>query len=83
MTHDSFAVSKEVIALFQKDNNIRLHFVKGGDAGALVNKAILTKDAPQADVIYGVDNTFLSRALEGGIYEPYNAPELKNIPQQF
>jgi thiamine transport system substrate-binding protein len=83
MTHDSFAVSNEVAELFQKDNNIRLHFVKGGDAGALVNKAILTKDAPQADVIYGVDNTFLSRALTGGIYEPYNAPGLQNIAQQF
>ena len=83
MTHDLFAVSKEVTGLFRKENNIQLHFVQGGDAGALVNKAILTKDAPQADVIYGIDNTFLSRALEGGIYEAYDAPALKNIPAEF
>jgi len=83
MTHDSFAVSKEVIATFQAENNISLHFVKGGDAGAMVNKAILTKDASQADVIYGVDNTFLSRALDGGIFEPYVSPGLKNIPDQY
>ena len=67
MTHDSFAVSQNVADLFQKENNISLHFVKSGDAGALVNKAILTKNAPQADVIYGVDNTFLSRALTAGM----------------
>ena len=83
MTHDSFAVSQDVIASFQQENQITVHFVKSGDAGQLVNKAILTKDAPQADVIYGVDNTFLSRALEGGIFEPYDAPGLKNIPDQF
>ena len=83
MTHDSFTVSTDVSQLFQKDNNIRVHFIKSGDAGALVNKAILTKDAPQADVIYGIDNTFLSRALDGGIFESYNAPALQNIPQQF
>ena len=35
MTHDSFALSNEVAEIFQKDNNIRLHFVKGGDAGVL------------------------------------------------
>ena len=83
MTHDSFAVSQNVADVFQQENNISLHFVKSGDAGALVNKAILTKNAPQADVIYGVDNTFLSRALDGGIFEAYNAPALQNIPQQF
>lgn len=83
MTHDSFAVSKEVMAAFESENNINVQFIKGGDAGAMVNKAILTKDAAQADVIYGVDNTFLSRALDGGIFEPYNSPALTNIPDQF
>src|SRR5512146_1721329 len=62
MTHDSFAASEPVIAGFEKQNNVKLNFIKSGDAGALVNKAILSKNAPLADVLYGVDNTFLSRA---------------------
>ena len=69
MTHDSFAASEGVIADFEKANNVKLVFLKSGDAGAALNRAILSKDAPQADVFYGVDNTFLSRALEAGIFE--------------
>ena len=83
MTHDSFAASAPVIAAFEKANNVKLVFLKSGDAGAALNKAILTKDAPLADVFYGVDNTFLSRALNAGIYVPYVSPLLAQIPAQF
>src|SRR5512138_3169714 len=83
MTHDSFAASEGVIQEFEKANNAKITFLKSGDAGAALNKAILTKDAPLADVFYGVDNTFLSRALEGGIFEPYESPALQQIPGEF
>ena len=83
MTHDSFAASEPVIASFEQQNNVKLNFIKSGDAGALVNKAILAKNAPLADVLYGVDNTFLSRALGAGIFEPYASPLLKDIPSEF
>jgi len=64
MTHDSFAVSEEVVKSFEEANNAKIVFLQSGDAGAVLNKAILTKDAPLADLLFGVDNTFLSRALE-------------------
>ena len=83
MTHDSFAASTSVIAAFEKADNVKVVFLKSGDAGAALNKAILTKDAPLADVFYGVDNTFLSRALDSGIYLPYASPVLAQIPGQF
>jgi len=83
MTHDSFAVSADVVTAFEQANNVKVTFLKSGDAGAALNKAILTKDAPLADVFYGVDNTFLSRALEAGIYEVYASPLLANIPPEF
>jgi len=83
MTHDSFAVSEDVVKAFEEANNAKVTFLQGGDAGAVLNKAILTKDAPLADVLYGVDNTFLSRALEAGIFESYGSPELANIPDVF
>src|SRR5512138_614888 len=83
MTHDSFGVSKEVLKAFEDANNAKVVLLKSGDAGAALNKAILTKDAPLADVFYGVDNTFLSRALGGGIFEPYESPLLKQIPGEF
>jgi thiamine transport system substrate-binding protein len=83
MTHDSFSVSQGVIAAFEQANNVKVSFIKSGDAGAALNKAILSKDAPLADVFYGVDNTFLSRALQAGIYVPYDSPALTGIPQQY
>ncbi len=83
MTHDSFSASEQVIADFEKANDVRLVFLKSGDAGSALNRAILTKDAPQADVFYGVDNTFLSRALEAELFEPYDSPLLKEIDPAF
>jgi len=78
LTHDSFAVSPEVLAKFESQYHAKLVIVNAGDAGSMLNKAILSKDAPLADVIYGVDNTFLSRALQSGIlaeFTPSNAPQ--------
>lgn len=79
MTHDSFAVSENLIVNFENENNVEINFLLSGDTGAALNRAILTKGSPQADVFFGVDNTFLSRALEEGIFEPYNSPMLGNI----
>jgi thiamine transport system substrate-binding protein len=83
MTHDAFAVSDNVKATFASANNVKLQFIKSGDAGAALGKAILAKGQPLADVFYGVDNTFLSRALSEGIYEPYKSPILADIPDAF
>ncbi len=83
MTHDSFSISEEVVASFEEANRVKVVFLPSGDAGSMLNKAILTKDAPLADVIFGVDNTFLSRALDEDIFEPYVSPELQNIPDEF
>jgi len=83
MTHDSFEVSAALVSSFEKANNVKVSFLKSGDAGSALNKAILSKSAPLADVFYGVDNTFLSRAVEAGIFEPYNSPALKGITEVY
>jgi thiamine transport system substrate-binding protein len=48
-----------------------------------LNKLILSKDAPLADLFFGVDNTFLSRALDAEIFQPYAAPALATIPNEL
>lgn len=83
MTHDSFAASEEVITEFETANNVKLQFLKAGDTGTALNKAILSKTDPLADVFYGVDNTFLSRALNEDIFLPYSSPVLAKIPDAF
>jgi thiamine transport system substrate-binding protein len=83
MTHDSFSISEGVLTQFENENNAKVQFLKSGDTGTALNKAILSKDNPLADVFYGVDNTFLSRALDEGIFIPYASPLLAEIPEAF
>ncbi|MFC8368705.1 thiamine ABC transporter substrate binding subunit [Streptomyces sp. NPDC057238] len=73
VSHNSWVVSKDVVAAFEKQSGYELKVLKDGDAGQAVNKAILTKDNPQGDVFFGVDNTLLSRALDNGLFQPYEA----------
>ena len=80
MTHDSFLLSKGTLEQFTADTGIEVTIVTAGDAGAMVNQAILTRDNPVADVMYGVDNTFLTRALEAGIFTEYVSPLAGNVP---
>ena len=75
LTHDSFALSEDVIAEFEESSGITLELVSGGDAGSMVAGAILAAGAPTADVIFGVDNTLVTRALEADVFEPYTAAD--------
>jgi thiamine transport system substrate-binding protein len=83
MTHDSFEISEDVLAAFEEEYGVTVQFLKAGDTGTAVNKAVLAAGNPLADVFYGVDNTFLSRALDEGIFEPYESPLLADIPDDF
>lgn len=83
MGHDSVEVSEDVVKAFEEQYNVDVQFLKAGDTGTALNKAILSKENPLADVFYGVDNTFLSRALEEDIFEPYDSPLLEMIPDRF
>ncbi|MFN3265926.1 MAG: thiamine ABC transporter substrate binding subunit [Deinococcales bacterium] len=78
VTHDSFNLSKEVVAEFEARQNIKIAVIKGGDAGAMTNRLILTKQNPIADVVYGIDNTLLARALAADILAPYR-PKVANL----
>ena len=83
MTHDSFAITEDVVTAFETANNADVVFLQSGDAGTMLNKAILAKNAPLADVMFGVDNTFLSRALEADIFDAYQSPALSDVPAEF
>jgi thiamine transport system substrate-binding protein len=83
MTHDSFSVSEDVLKEFEQQEKVHVQVLKSGDAGSALNKAILSKSSPLADVFFGVDNTFLSRALKADIFEAYAAPALASIPDRF
>ncbi|MGI5480365.1 thiamine ABC transporter substrate-binding protein [Streptomyces lavendofoliae] len=81
VSHDSFNASPAVLKEFTRQTGYTVKVLKSGDAGEAVNKAILTKGAPQGDVFFGVDNTLLSRALDNGLFEPYEAKGLDRVPE--
>jgi thiamine transport system substrate-binding protein len=83
ITHQSFLISDEVMAMFEQEHNVTVEILRADDAGAMLNQAILTKDNPLGDVLFGVDNTFLSRSLEAGIFEPYESPLLASVPDEL
>lgn len=83
LVHDSFAVSKEVLQEFTDQTGIDVVILPAGDAGELVNRAILTKARPLADVLYGIDNSLLDRANAEGLFEPYQSPALARVAPEY
>jgi len=83
VTHDSFAVSKSVLRHFTSETGITVEVLAAGDAGAALNQVILTKDDPIGDVFFGVDNTFLSRALDEGIFLRSAVPNGSHVPRSL
>ncbi|MCL2465749.1 MAG: thiamine ABC transporter substrate-binding protein [Micrococcales bacterium] len=70
ITHDSFYLPDEVLTQFTAETGIGVQVLTAGDAGAMVNQLVLTKGAPLGDVVFGVDNTFATRALDKGVIAP-------------
>jgi len=79
VTHDSFVVSEDVKKVFENETGLKLRILQTGDAGETLTKALLTAGNPQGDVLFGVDNTLLSRALEDDVFEPYESPALAAV----
>ena len=83
LTNDSFDIGEEIIAQFEEINNASVTIQKAGSSGQVLNRAILEKGNPSGDLLYGVDNTFLSRALREEIFIQYKSGQIGNIPAEF
>jgi thiamine transport system substrate-binding protein len=79
VAHDSFTPSEGIFDAFTAETGIRVEVVTAGDAGTMTTRAVLTAGRPEGDVMWGVDNTLLSRAVEGEVFEPYRSPNLNRM----
>ncbi|HEY4332511.1 MAG TPA: thiamine ABC transporter substrate-binding protein [Ilumatobacteraceae bacterium] len=79
VAYDSFVLPKDAFDTFTKDTGISVKIVTSGDAGTMLSKAGLTAGKPEGDVMWGVDNTLLSRALSDKVFTPYTSPELPDL----
>jgi thiamine transport system substrate-binding protein len=69
VAHDSFAISDQSIAEFENQTGFELEIIRAGDAGSVTNRLVLTKNAPIADVVFGIDNTFRGVAEDNSLIE--------------
>lgn len=83
MSHNSFSIGEDVIAAFEALHDATVVLLPAGDTGLALNRAILEKGNPSADLFFGVDNTYLGRALDEGIFVPYQSPNLAFVPERF
>lgn len=83
VTYDSFAMDEGVLAQFEQEHSVELEILRLTDAGLMVNQSILSHNNPLGDVMYGIDNTFLSRALNEDLFLSYESPLLAEIPENL
>lgn len=83
VTHDSFNLSEGILDQFTEETGIEVTIQASGDAGQLVNTLVLTKDSPLGDVVFGIDNTFASRAVEAGVLEQYVSGDLTDAEADY
>ena len=82
-THDSFALSEGTLEAFTEETGIIVEQVAVGDAGEMVSQAVLTAGNPTADVMFGIDNTFLCRGLEADLFTPFASSRLDSVSEEL
>lgn len=80
LTHDSFALPEELVATFETDSGVDLRVLSGGDAGQIVNRALLTRGRPIADALFGIDDALIAREGARALFEPYRAAGIEAVP---
>jgi thiamine transport system substrate-binding protein len=78
LTYDVFALSDAMLSDFTNRTGIEVEIIKVDDTGTVLARALQTKDDPIADVIIGIDNSFLQIALDNDLFKAYkgNIPDL-------
>ncbi len=71
------------LAEFTADTGIGVEILIAGDTGTMLSKAELTAGNPEGDVMWGIDNTFLTRAIGSGIFEPYVSDGISSVDPRF
>lgn len=71
VAYDAFTPQEGIFDDFTKDTGVAVKIVASGDTGTMVSKAILTAGKPEGDVMWGIDNTFLSRAQKADLLTSY------------
>lgn len=76
VTYDIIALSDDMLEEFTNNTGYEINMIRTDDAGGILENLLLTKEAPQADLALGLDNTYLQTALDNCLLGPHSA----NVP---
>ena len=80
VTHDSFTLPETRVEAFETETGLDLRLLSGGDAGAMVNRALLTSGRPIADALFGIDDALIAREGARDLFTPYAPAALDAVP---
>jgi thiamine transport system substrate-binding protein len=78
LTYDINAISDEMIEQFTNQSGFEVEIIRTDDAGGILEQMLQTKDAQQADLMIGLDNTYLQSAIDNCLLQ-YHSTEVENI----
>lgn len=79
LAYDAFTPQEGIFDAFTAATGAKVKVVTGGDTGTLISKAILTAGNPEGDVLWGLDNTLLSRAQKAELLTSYEPVDYGDI----
>jgi len=86
-TYDSmvseYGLGPKVIPLFEKQCNCKVNLVSKGDAGQVLTTLVLEKNNPKADVVIGIDNSLLPKAIEADVLEKFTPKNIGIVPEEI
>ena len=71
VVYDAFLAPEGAFKRFKDETGITVNILTTADTGTMVSQAVLTSGDPVGDVMFGIDNTFLCRALNNDVFLPY------------
>ena len=89
VAYDSFPAADpenpihRALAEFTEESGYEVELLTAGDTGTMLAKAELTAGNPEGDVLWGIDNTYLSRAVDAGVFESYTSAAVDGLPAEF
>lgn len=83
VTYSGYALPEAAAKAFTKRTGIKIKIVATDDAGAALNRVLLQSGAPEGDVFFGVDNTFLGRAQQSDAFVKYTPKANDTVPREF
>jgi len=79
VTYEGYVLPEGPAKQFRSETGQRIEVLASGDGGAALNRALAVSGAPEGDVFFGVDTTFLSRAQESDAFVEYRPAGLDGV----